>query len=53
MMKRNTHIIPVGIVAGLFAGAIGMAMNTLLMVSPLLAIIVVCFISIPIFICAF
>lgn len=53
MTQQNTHIIPVGIVAGLFAGVIGMAMNTLLMVSPLLAIIVVCFISLPIFIAAF
>lgn len=53
MTQQNTHIIPVGIVTGLFAGAIGMAMNTLLMVSPLLAIIFGCFISLPIFIAAF
>lgn len=53
MLKQNSHNIPIGILAGLFAAVLGMAITSLLPIVPLFAILIGCFISLPIFIAAF
>ncbi|MHC5306802.1 DUF2232 domain-containing protein [Bartonella sp. LJL80] len=53
MTQTNSQNLSVGLLAGLFAAVLGMAIVSLVTVLPVLSIILGCFISLPIFIAAF